>query len=179
MSHSGTSRAALVTGGASGFGAEVAKQLVRRGDTVCGRFNIAGPVGYSRQDRVDAAPRERAHRLVATNLPQPPHRRGSQVVICVAQLGPPGGRQSITLRGPAAAALLPGRGSTGLRVTTIDQGVKVPSHARGGDAEPLTDLTGGDGSGLQQQLDDLATRVAVNLRTDFHNTIVTELADKV
>ena len=55
----------------------------------------------------------------------------------------------------------------------------MPAHARGGDAEPLADLTGGDGSGLQQQLDDLATRVAVNLRTNFHNTIVTEFADKV
>ena len=53
----------------------------------------------------------------------------------------------------------------------------MPAHPGGGDAEPLPDLTGGDGSGLQQQLDDLATRVAVYLRTDFHNTIVTEFPD--
>ena len=32
---------------------------------------------------------------------------------------------------------------------------------------------------LQQQLDYLATGVAVSLRTDFHNTIVTEFDDKV
>jgi hypothetical protein len=75
--------------------------------------------------------------------------------------------------------VLPGGRGAGLRFTGVHQGVEVPAHARGGDTQPLTDLTCGDWSVLQQELDDRATRVAVDLRTDFHNTIVTEFRNPV
>jgi hypothetical protein len=67
----------------------------------------------------------------------------------------------------------------------------MPAHTRGGDAEPLADLTSGDGPGLQQELENRATRVALafarsrrshpraDLRADFPNTIVTEFARAV
>jgi hypothetical protein len=80
--------------------------------------------------------------------------------------------------------VLPGRCRTGLRFTGLQQRVEVPTNACRGDAEPIADLARGDGSGLQQELDDRATCVAVTtgcrrrsgsgLRTEFHNTIVTE-----
>ena len=55
----------------------------------------------------------------------------------------------------------------------------MPAHTGGRDAEPFADVAGGDRPGLQQQLDYCATRVAVNLRPYFHNTIVTEFVTVV
>ena len=120
----------------------------------------SGPSAYSRQDGVDPAPRERADGVVAADLAQLAHRGDGQVVVGVAQLGPARGGEPIPLGGPAASVVLPGRRGAGLRIARIEQGVEVPAHTRRGDAEPLADLTCGDGSGLQQELDDRATRVA-------------------
>ena len=89
---------------------------------------------------------------------------------------PSAGNASRACRGHAAAM---SRSGAGLRLPGVEQGVQVPAHAGGGDAEPVADLAGGDRSGLQQQLDDLATGMAIDLRTDFHNTIVTEFAKAV
>jgi hypothetical protein len=75
--------------------------------------------------------------------------------------------------------VLPGGRGAGLRIARVQQGVEVPAYSCGGDAQPLTNLTCGDWSVLQQELDDRATRVAVDFRTDFHNTIVTEFRNPV
>ena len=141
-------------GGVAGLG-----QCV--GDPIDSGFNVVGSLGYSRQDGVDAAPREGADGVVAADFAELTHRRDRQVVVGVAQLGAARGGQPVALGGPAAAAVLPRRGGTGLRIAGLEQRVEVPAHARGGDAEPVADLACGDGSGLQQELDDRATRVAV------------------
>ena len=47
-------KVALITGGASGFGAEVARQLVRRGDRVI-LLDVNDADGQALRDRVDAA----------------------------------------------------------------------------------------------------------------------------
>ena len=124
-------------------------------------FNVVGSLGYSRQDGVDAAPREGPDGVVAADFAELTHGRGRQVVVGVAELGAPRGGQPVPPGGPAAAAVLPGCGRAGLRIAGLQQRVEVPANARGGDAEALADLACGDGSGLQQKLDDRATRVAV------------------
>ncbi len=133
----------------------------RRGHPIRSRFNVVGPVVYSREDAVDAASRERPHGVVATDLTQLAHRRGRQVVVCVTQLGAARRGQPVSLGGPATSTVLPGRGGAGLRLAGVHQRVEVPAHAGGGDAELVTDLACGDGSGLQQKLDYRATGVAV------------------
>ena len=86
-----------------------------------------------------------------------------QVVVGVLELGPARGGQPVPLGGPAPALVLPGRRGVGLRVARVDQRVEVPAHAGGGDAQPLADLAGGDGSRLQQQLDDRAAGMTVRV----------------
>jgi hypothetical protein len=77
--------------------------------------------------------------------------------------------------------VLPGCGGAGLCLARVHQRVEVPAHAGGGDAELIADLTRGDGAGLQQKLNDRTTRVAIgsSVRTEFHNTIVTEFRKPV
>ena len=121
-------------------------------------FNVARPFAYSRQDGVDTPPREGADGVVAADLPQLPHRGDRKIVVGVVQLGPALGCEPVPLGGPSPSVVLPGRGGAGLRIAGLQQGIQVPANARGGDAEPVTDLTGGDGSGFQQELDDRAAR---------------------
>ena len=153
----------------------------RRGHPARSRFNVVGPVVYSREDAVDAAARERPHGVVATDLAQLAHSRRRQIVIRVTQLGAACGGEPVSLGRPATSTVLPGCGGAGLSLARVHQRVEVPAHAGGGDAELVTDLTCGDGSGLQQKLDYRATGVAVgsSVRTEFHNTIVTEFQNPV
>jgi NADPH-dependent curcumin reductase len=149
------------------------------GDSIDSGFNIVGSVGYSRQDGVDAAPRERADGVVATDFAELPHGRDSQIVVRVTLLGAPRGSEPVATGRPAAPVVLPGRGGIGLCVARFEQGVQMSADACGGDAESLADLACCDRTGFQQELDDRATRVAVGFRTDFHNTIVTEFQNEV
>ena len=139
----------------------------------CG-FNVVGSLRYSRQDGVDTAPRERPDCVVTSDFTKLTHGRDRQVVVCVSLLGTARCRQPIALSRPAAPTVLPRRGRTGLRVAGIEEGVKMPAHACGGDTEPLADFACRDGPGLQQELDNRATCVAVDFGPYFHNTIVTE-----
>jgi hypothetical protein len=157
----------------------VASFCQRRRHAPCSRFNVIGAVRYSRKDLVDAAARERRDRLVAPDFTELTNRRCGKVVICVPELGASGGSQLVSLGWPAASLLLPGSGGVGLGVTGRKQSIEVSADTRRRDSEMLTYIAGGDRSGLQQQLDDLATRVAVRFRSDFHNTIVTELPDTI
>ncbi len=160
-------------GGVSGRG-----QCARH--AIDNRFNVIGPLGYSREDGVDAAPRKGPDGVVAADFPQLAHGRSRQVVVGVAHLGASGGGEPVSLGGPPAAAVLPGRRCAGLRVACVHERVEVPANACGRDPQLFADLTCGDGSGLQQKLDDRATRVAVAVvRNEFHNTIVTEFRNPV
>ena len=146
----------------------------RVGDPIDSRFNVVGPLGYSRQNGVDTATREGANGVVTADLAELAHRRDRQIVVGVALLGPSRGGQPITPGRSAATAVLPCGRRTRLRIAGLEQSVEVPAHTRGGDAQLLADLACRDRSGLQQELDNRPTRVAVDFRTDFHNTIVTE-----
>src|SRR5215208_5922516 len=152
----------------------------RRRNPVGLRFNVAWPLGYSRQDAVDTAPRERADRVVAADLAQLPHRGDGQVVVGVLQLGPTCGGKPVPLGGSSPSVVLPRRGGARLRVARLHQRVQMPAHPGGGDTQLVAYLTCCDGPGFQQELDDRATSVAIcQLRTEFHNTIVTEFRNPV
>ncbi len=146
------------------------------------------------QDGVDAAPGERANRVLAADFPQLPHGGHRQVVVGVVELGPAGRGQPVTLRGAPAANLLPGGGGRRLGVARLDQRVQMTPHAGGRQAQPVADLSGGDRSGLQQQAHDGAAGVAIRhngrgrcvndwrgsqVRSDFHNTSVTQFRRSV
>jgi hypothetical protein len=109
----------------------------------------------------------------------------------MVELGATGRRQPVALGGPPASHLLPGRGGHGLGVTSVDQRVQMPAHTRRREAQPFTDLTGGNGSGFQEQTHDGASGVTVGSRSrccgdssiqlgsDFHNTSVTQFRQTV
>jgi hypothetical protein len=59
--------------------------------------------------------------------------------------------------------VLPRRRGVGLGIATVDEGVEVPAHTGGRNAEAITDLTGSRGT-LEQQLHDGTTGVAVGGR---------------
>ena len=102
-------------------GGRVAGLGQRRGHPIGSRFNVVGPVAYSREDAVDAASRECPDRVVAADLAELAHRGHGQVVVGVTELGPARGRQPVPLGGPAASTVLPGRRGAGLRVAGVHQ----------------------------------------------------------
>ena len=135
-------------------GSDVAGFGQRTRDPLGGRLDIGvlGAGGWENigQDRVDAPPGERLNRVLTADFPQLPHGRGRQVVVGVIELGPAGRGQPEALRRPPAADLLPWRGRRGLGVTRLDQRVEMTPHTGSRQAQPVTDLTGGDRSGFQQ-----------------------------
>ncbi len=167
-------------------GGDVAGFAERRCDPLGGRLErgVVGTVGRRDvgQDGVDTAPGKRPHRLLAADLPQLPHGRRRQVVIGVVELGPAGRGQPVALGGPPASHLLPRRGRRRFRVTRLDQRVQMTPHTGGRQAQPVTDLAGGDRSGFQQQAHNGPTSVTVRDcrgdsgrdRRDFHNISVTK-----
>src|SRR5215470_13064673 len=86
------------------------------GDSIDSGFDVVGSLGYSRQDGVDAAPREGADGVVAADFAELPHGRDSQVVVGVALLGAPRGSEPVATGRPAPSVVLPRRGGTGLCV---------------------------------------------------------------
>ena len=166
-------------------GGRVTRFRQRLGDPFRRRLDVVGAVGDTGQDGVDAAPGELLHRLLTADLAQLADRGRGQVVVGVLELGPAGGRQPVALGGPAAADLLPRRRGVGLGVTCLDEGVEVTAHPGGGEAQPVSDLGGGDRPRLQQQPHDGAARLTVmhdrargghriDVGRDFHNTSVTQ-----
>lgn len=154
-------------------GGDVAGFAERRCDPLGGRLErgVVGTVGRRDvgQDGVDTAPGKRPHRLLAADLPQLPHGRRRQVVIGVVELGPAGRGQPVALGGPPASHLLPRRGRRRFRVTRLDQRVQMTPHTGGRQAQPVTDLAGGDRSGFQQQAHNGPTSVTVR---DCAGTVV-------
>ena len=148
-----------------GGGGDVAGLGQRAGDPLGGRLDVGSSAlpAASTPARigVDAAPGERANRVLSPDLPQLPHRGRRQVVVGMVELGPAGRSQPVTLRGPPAANLLPGGRGRRLGVARLDQRVQVTPHTGGRQAQLVADLTGGDRSGLQQQAHDGATGVAI------------------
>lgn len=82
----------------------------------------------------------------------------------------------------ALGSVLPRRGRRRFRVTRLDQRVQMTPHTGGRQAQPVTDLAGGDRSGFQQQAHNGPTSVTVRDcrgdsgrdRRDFHNISVTK-----
>ena len=146
-------------------GGDVAGLGQRAGDPFGGRLDVgvlgaAGRLDVG-QDGVDAPAGERLHRVLTADFPQLPHGRRRQVVVGVVELGPAGRGQPIALGGPPASHLLPCRGGRGLGIAGLDQRIEMTPHAGGRQAQPVTDLTGGDRSGFQQQAHDGAAGVTV------------------
>lgn len=168
----------------------------RGGDPFGGRLDVVVRRAVGRgdlgQDGVDPLPGERLNRLFAADLAKLPHGRRRQVVVGVVELGPTAGGQPVALRGTPAPRLLPCRGGRGLGIAGLDQGVEVPAHTGGRQAQPVTDLARGDRSGFQQQAHDGTAGVTIRARSadvgrddaigagsDFHNTSVTQFRRSV
>lgn len=182
-----------------GGGGDVASLTERTGNPLSRRFDGAIVRALGRlntgQDCVDTAPGEGANGIVTAEFPELADGCGRQVVIGVVELGPARAGQSVALGGTTTSHLLPGRRRDGLGVARVDQSIEVPPHAGGRKAQPVTDLTGGNGPRFQQQAHNGAAGVtirpgsrgcgpncghgSIQLGLDFHNTSVTQFQHSV
>lgn len=147
-----------------------------------------GGIVHVAQDGVDATARKRADGLVPADLTQLPHGCDRQVVICVVEFRAARSGEPVALGGATPAVVLPRGRCVRFGVARIDECIQVPAHSGCGNAKAFADLTSGDGA-TKQQLNDRAAGVPVrsrhdnrrarNLRTYFHNTIVTEFGKPV